>query len=196
MTFTFYHKILLYYNDMNIYKKLDQQIFICCRIGSDFVQMNFFLGWTQILYKNLITQSIFEKQNLIFRMRPHLLPTFKLSIATWGEKRLLPWYLKGDLRLGGSEQYSLERTQTNHPLSLRWAIIIVRLYIKNYLFSTFIWEVSVINRKSNISCLLFPATWLSIKYSIKLHLICLGQVIWFFWEEGPIKNSNGNWGSK
>ena len=146
-----------------------------------FCANEFFLGWTQILYKNLISQSIFDKQNLIFRMRPHLLPTFKLSIATWGEKRLLPWYLKGDLRLGGS---------------LRRALIIVRLYIKNYLFSTFIWEVSVINRKSNISCLLFPATWLSIKYSIKLHLICLGQVIWFFWEECPIKNSNGNWGSK
>ena len=32
---------------------------------------------------------------LFFCMRSHFSPTYKLSIARWGQKRIFPWYLRG-----------------------------------------------------------------------------------------------------
>ena len=55
-------------------------------MASDFVQIKFF--WLELKFLKKLGQfSIFF---LIFCMRPHFLPTYKLSFAAWGQKRILP----------------------------------------------------------------------------------------------------------
>ena len=58
-------------------------------MASDFVQIKFFLGGARIFSKKSHNTVNSQTKFLIFCMRPHFLPTYKLSIATWSQKRII-----------------------------------------------------------------------------------------------------------
>ena len=79
-------KILLYYKDNDVYIKLDKKNTFLAKWKST---LCFFLGFSRTLNKshNLVN---FQKKIMIFCMMPYFLPTYIVSIVTWGQKRLVP----------------------------------------------------------------------------------------------------------
>ena len=68
--------------------------------GKRFCANKFFWGWGQSFEKISYLGQFWKEKNLFFCMRPHYLPTNKFAIATWGQQRLPPWYLRGEGPIG------------------------------------------------------------------------------------------------